>query len=193
MKKTLLILSVILSAVACKNKEEKTEETTSAPEAKTSAGYAYSEGFNQSINNVLTAYYNLKDAFVASDTAKVNETGAVLKTLLDSLKLDEVKTFDSLGFASIDGRAGDVAAEISGMLGEKELAKKRESFEMVSNAFYDMVRVIKPTGATIYYQYCPMAFNDKGAYWLSSADSIMNPYFGKKMLTCGEVKETLKY
>ena len=29
--------------------------------------------------------------------------------------------------------------------------------------------------------------------WLSSADSIMNPYFGKKMLTCGEVKETLKF
>jgi Cu(I)/Ag(I) efflux system membrane fusion protein len=79
------------------------------------------------------------------------------------------------------------------LLGEKELEKKRESFEMVSNAFYDMVRVVKPTGATIYYQYCPMAFNDKGAYWLSNADSIMNPYFGKKMLTCGEVKETLKY
>lgn len=193
MKKTLLILSVILSAVACKNKEDKTEETTAAPEAKTSAGYAYSETFNQSINSVLTAYYNLKDAFVASDTVKVNTAGAALKTLLDSLKLDEVKQFDSLGFASIDGRAGDVAAEINGMLGEKELEKKRESFEMVSNAFYDMVRVIKPTGATIYYQYCPMAFNDKGAYWLSNADSIMNPYFGKKMLTCGEVKETLKY
>jgi hypothetical protein len=192
MKKTLLILSVILSAVACKNKEDKTEETTT-PEPKAAAGYAYSETFNQSMNNVLNAYYSLKDAFVASDTVKVNTAGAALKTLLDSLKLDEVQKFDTLGFSSINGRAGDVAAELNGMLGEKELEKKRESFEMVSNAFYDMVRVIKPTGATIYYQYCPMAFNDKGAYWLSNADSIMNPYFGKKMLTCGEVKETLKY
>ncbi|TWI85068.1 Cu(I)/Ag(I) efflux system membrane fusion protein [Lacibacter cauensis] len=193
MKKTLLILSVVLLVVACKNKDEKSEETTAAPEQPKAAGYAYSETFNQSMTNVLNAYYNLKDAFVASDTAKVNTAAVALKGLLDSLKLDEVKQFDSLGFTSIDGRAGDVAAEISGMLGEKELEKKRESFEMVSNAFYDMVRVIKPTGATIYYQYCPMAFNDKGAYWLSSADSIMNPYFGKKMLTCGEVKETLKY
>ena len=194
MKKTLLILTVVLSAAACKNKEEKTEtsETAAATEVK-AAGYAYSEPFNQSMNNVLTAYYNLKDAFVASDTVKVNVAASALKGVLDSLKLDEVQQFDTLGFASINGRQGDVAAELNGLLGEKELEKKRESFEMVSNAFYDMVRVIKPTGATIYYQYCPMAFNDKGAYWLSSADSIMNPYFGKKMLTCGEVKETLKY
>jgi hypothetical protein len=193
MKKTLLILSVILLTVACKNKEDKTEETTTTPEPKTTTGYAYSETFNQSMNNVLNAYYSLKDAFVASDTAKVNASALQLKGLLDSLKLDEVQKFDTLGFSSINGRPGDVAAELSGLLGEKELEKKRESFEMVSNAFYDMVRVIKPTGATIYYQYCPMAFNDKGAYWLSNADSIMNPYFGKKMLTCGEVKETLKY
>lgn len=193
MKKTLLILSVILSAIACKNKEDKTEETTSTPEPKAATGYAYSETFNQSMNNVLNAYYSLKDAFVAGDTVKVNTAAAELKVLLDSFKLDEMQKFDTLGFSSINGRPGDVAAEISGLLGEKELEKKRESFEMVSNAFYDMVRVIKPTGATIYYQYCPMAFNDKGAYWLSNADSIMNPYFGKKMLTCGEVKETLKY
>ncbi|MEJ8819906.1 DUF3347 domain-containing protein [Lacibacter sp. H407] len=192
MKKTLLILSVILSAVACKNKEDKTTEPE-VTEPKAANGYAYTEPFNQSMNNVLNAYYNLKDAFVASDTVKINTEAVVLKNLLDSLKLDEVQQFDTLGFSSINGRPGDVAAEISGMLGEKELEKKRESFEMVSNAFYDMVRVIKPTGATIYYQYCPMAFNDKGAYWLSSADSIMNPYFGKKMLTCGEVKETLKF
>jgi len=192
MKKTLLILTVILSAVACKNKEDKTE-TTETTEPKAAPGYAYSEPFNQSMSNVLNAYYSLKDAFVASDTVKVNAEATVLKGLLDSLKLDEVQQFDTLGFASINGRPGDVAAELSGLLGEKELEKKRESFEMVSNAFYDMVRVIKPTGATIYYQYCPMAFNDKGAYWLSNADSIMNPYFGKKMLICGEVRETLKY
>jgi len=192
MKKTLLLLAVIFSAVACKNKEDKTEAPEAA-EPKAAAGYAYSEPFNQSMNNVLNAYYSLKDAFVASDTVKVNAAASALKGLLDSLKLDEVQKFDTLGFSSINGRPGDVAAELTGLLGEKELEKKRESFEMVSNAFYDMVRVVKPTGATIYYQYCPMAFNDKGAYWLSNADSIMNPYFGKKMLTCGEVKETLKY
>lgn len=191
MKNTVLILSVIILSVACKNKDEKTE--AAATETKTNAAYSYSEAFSQSVNNTLNTYYRLKDAFVASDTAQVNAAGKELKALLDSLKLDEVQKNDSLGFSSINGRQGDVSAEVTGMLGEKDIEKKRESFEMISNAFYDMLRVIKPAGTTIYYQYCPMAFDDKGAYWLSNADSIRNPYFGKKMLTCGETKETLKY
>jgi len=44
-------------------------------------------------------------------------------------------------------------------------------------------------GVKLYRQYCPMAFQNKGAYWLSSEKKIMNPYFGDKMLHCGVVKE----
>jgi Cu(I)/Ag(I) efflux system membrane fusion protein len=191
MKNTFFVLSFLLLLTACTNKEEK-KDSESGTTTKTTSN-SYSAAFNEAVNNTLNAYYNLKDAFVASDTAKANTAGIQLKLLLDSLKLDEMKTVDSIGYQSIVGRPGDVAAELTGMMGEKELEKKRESFEMISNAFYDMMRVIKPAGATIYYQYCPMAFNDKGAYWLSNKDSIRNPYFGKKMLTCGEVRETLKY
>jgi hypothetical protein len=36
-----------------------------------------------------------------------------------------------------------------------------------------------------------MAFDDKGAYWLSAESEIKNPYFGKKMLECGEVTDSL--
>jgi hypothetical protein len=191
MQKIFLMLIAATVFGSCKNEEEKKTETQ--PVNKVEGGIQYSEAFNQQVSGALNAYYQLKDAFVASDTVQVNKSASALKLLLDSLKLDEFRQKDSLGFASISGRTGDVSAEITGMLGEKDLEKKRESFEMISNAFYDMMRSIRPNSQTIYYQYCPMAFNDKGAYWLSNADSILNPYFGKKMLTCGEVKETLKY
>lgn len=49
------------------------------------------------------------------------------------------------------------------------------------------------TSTTLYKQYCPMALNDKGAYWLSAQSDIKNPYFGDAMLTCGEVQETLTF
>jgi Cu(I)/Ag(I) efflux system membrane fusion protein len=42
----------------------------------------------------------------------------------------------------------------------------------------------------VYKEYCPMAFDNKGAYWLSESEEIRNPYFGKSMLTCGEVTTT---
>ncbi len=41
-----------------------------------------------------------------------------------------------------------------------------------------------------YLAYCPMAFNDKGAYWLQIEEPISNPYFGASMLRCGEIRET---
>jgi Cu(I)/Ag(I) efflux system membrane fusion protein len=192
MKYFFALCLLTLTVVSCKNKDEK-KETTVTEEKNTSGGILYSETFITSFNNVLNAYYNLKDAFVKSDTIAVNAAGAQLKTLLDSLKLDEVQQKDTVAFSSISGRPGDASAEIAGMLAENDLEKKRESFEMISSAFYDLIRAVRPGGVTAYYQYCPMAFNDKGAYWLSNADSIRNPYFGKKMLTCGEVKETLKY
>ncbi len=44
----------------------------------------------------------------------------------------------------------------------------------------------------LYKQYCPMAFNNTGGYWLSDDKEIRNPYFGDKMLKCGMVKETLQ-
>jgi Cu(I)/Ag(I) efflux system membrane fusion protein len=36
-----------------------------------------------------------------------------------------------------------------------------------------------------------MAFDNKGAYWLSNTQEIYNPYFGEEMRFCGEVKEQL--
>jgi hypothetical protein len=47
-------------------------------------------------------------------------------------------------------------------------------------------------GTTAYYEFCPMAFNNSGAYWLSDNAVIRNPYFGDKMLTCGSVEEELR-
>jgi Cu(I)/Ag(I) efflux system membrane fusion protein len=46
---------------------------------------------------------------------------------------------------------------------------------------------------TVYYQYCPMANSDQGAYWLSEIKEIKNPYFGEEMLSCGETRETFEF
>jgi Cu(I)/Ag(I) efflux system membrane fusion protein len=42
----------------------------------------------------------------------------------------------------------------------------------------------------VFKNFCPMAFNDKGAFWLSEIKDIRYPHYGSAMLNCGEVKET---
>jgi hypothetical protein len=53
---------------------------------------------------------------------------------------------------------------------------------------YTLAKAAKLSPQPVYEQYCPM----KNAYWLSSEASIKNPYYGNEMLSCGEVKDTLK-
>ncbi len=68
---------------------------------------------------------------------------------------------------------------------------QREHFEMLSQDMYDLVKSFNE-GPTMYKDFCPMANDNKGAYWLSETKEIKNPYLGKKMPTCGEVKEEIK-
>jgi len=57
---------------------------------------------------------------------------------------------------------------------------------------FGMLKTVDLKHAGIYREYCPMAYNEKGATWLSDDPEIKNPYFGKKMLECGEVTDSLK-
>jgi Cu(I)/Ag(I) efflux system membrane fusion protein len=43
----------------------------------------------------------------------------------------------------------------------------------------------------VYIEFCPMADNDNGAYWLSKEEQILNPYFGDAMPKCGSVKQII--
>jgi Cu(I)/Ag(I) efflux system membrane fusion protein len=55
----------------------------------------------------------------------------------------------------------------------------------------DLTKALSPQDGTLYVQHCPMAFNNKGADWISREHDIRNPYFGASMLTCGDVTDTL--
>jgi membrane fusion protein, copper/silver efflux system len=75
----------------------------------------------------------------------------------------------------------------------KDIEIQREGFAAFNLALYQAIKEFGMNKITAYYQFCPMAFNSKGAYWLSESETIQNPYFGKKMLTCGDTRETLKF
>ena len=78
------------------------------------------------------------------------------------------------------------------ILSSQDIEIQRASFSQLTNALYSSVKAFSVEGIHAYYQFCPMAFDSKGAYWISREKEISNPYFGEQMLRCGETKETLK-
>ena len=61
----------------------------------------------------------------------------------------------------------------------------------LSKNMYELIKVVKPA-ETVYYQFCPMANDGKGANWLSKESGVKNPYYGSQMLSCGKTVETIK-
>jgi len=56
-----------------------------------------------------------------------------------------------------------------------------------------LINAVKTFGINqkVYVDYCPMVNNDEGAFWLSTEEGILNPYFGASMLRCGEVTDEI--
>ena len=51
----------------------------------------------------------------------------------------------------------------------------------------DLIALIG-TSQKVYVDFCPMAFDNTGADWISDVQEIKNPYFGDKMMKCGSIK-----
>lgn len=153
-----------------------------------------SAGFTQSYDTLLFAYYALKDALVASDASAADAAAAKLKMAADSIQLNELDS-DSTGLIreTATSYIGTINVSVDALLQEKDLEAKRKEFEIISDALWSLTRTVQYQGGTVYYQFCPMAFNNKGAYWLSNSNQIRNPYFGDKMLKCGSTQDSLSY
>ena len=171
----------------------KKEKQERAPKEKPLSMGENTGSFNQSFNNLLTAYFEVKDALVASDTLKANTAAAALVIAADSLKTDEIKDSSGVIKATAKDYAGTISGWAKGLIGEKGIEAKRGEFKMISESLWTLVRTVKYSGQKLYYQFCPMAFNDQGANWLSKESKIRNPYFGDAMPECGRNDDSLDY
>ncbi len=73
----------------------------------------------------------------------------------------------------------------------EKINELRKIFQQISDATITLASSFTPYNKTLFIQYCPMANDDTGAYWMSITNEIKNPYFGKAMLKCGETKKTI--
>ena len=76
--------------------------------------------------------------------------------------------------------------------GARDIAHARDLFYDLSRAMIELQESAgNPTPAPVYLAYCPMARDSDGASWLQATETIANPYFGKSMLRCGEIQNTI--
>ena len=134
---------------------------------------ASSNGKPNQSNGVVSSYMDLKDALVGSDMATAATAAGKLATEMEA--------------ANMDSKLVEAANTLKS---SADLKAQRMAFKTVTDGLIAALKE-KGTDQDIYVQFCPMAFNNTGANWLSLSQEVLNPYFGDMMLRCGKVQEKL--
>ena len=180
--KTAIPFAATLILSACGN--------NSNPENKAGAAHSHDHAAMEQVQTATTANPVLKNDklnavyqhYIHLTTALTNGDVAEAKIAANAIEA---------GSKSINGASG-IASSAEKIMAAPDMAAQRTSYSGMSKDIAELIKKEGLSGGELYVAFCPMALNDKGATWISGSKAIRNPYFGEKMLTCGEVKETIQ-
>jgi hypothetical protein len=167
MKSKLFLLAAVLFVWSCGQSGKQAEQKLDAGVQELKI-----ELSNEQLSSYLAFYFDLKNALVETDAEKAQ-----------ALAVDFAASFPS-EVASLNEAVSKIAAST-------DVEEQRKAFKPLSETLFAAALSREDKSATIYKQYCPMAFGNTGAYWLSMEKEILNPYFGDRMLRCGRVQEEI--
>ena len=147
--------------------------------------------FKQQLGNVVSQYLSLKDKLV-NDNSDIQSN---VKSLQQSLKKVDMSLVMEDAHNVWMEALKSMNKELKLLSKAVNIDEQRTIFLTISKSLADATQklgVEMKDSSTLYIQFCPMANDDKGGYWLSGEKEIKNPYFGSKMLKCGEVKQVIK-
>ena len=139
------------------------------------------------LNKVLNHYFDVKNALVATNSKNAALKASNFLKILAEVETAKMTTDQQNYFSKLAEQLKTNANQIAQTT---DVEAQRTEFENFSAAMYLLAKSFRNNNISVYKQFCPMAFNDKGAYWLSEKPDVLNPYFGNKMLRCGSVTET---
>lgn len=179
MKITNLSLIFFLGVLflSCKGEKENQSVEINTPEEVKKAEEQVADAADQDFIDGMTGkvwhnYLEIKMALTNDDPDKVQE---VAEGMADSFSPER---------AELKAIAEQLAEA-------DDIERQRELFSAFTDKAGPMFEEAL-SGGTIYKKFCPMAFNNRGAYWYADVEEINNPYFGDKMPKCGSVEKTIK-
>lgn len=145
--------------------------------------------FREQITILANVYFEVKNALVEDNGEAAQAAAKKLEGVLEKVNMGLLKGPAHDQWMPLSGQLSEAGAHISRA---DDIEVQREHFQLLSETVLEMTESFGLEIDKVYKQYCPMAFDDKGANWLSESDDILNPYFGDMMLRCGEVLETYR-
>ena len=144
--------------------------------------------FQEQLKTVFDKYIILKDALIKGDSKTSTQASSMM---LKNLAEVDMKLLKGDAHNSWMQLSTDLKTHTRSLNSTADIKTQRNHFKPLSSS---LILAVEKFGVNmqVYSQFCPMADNNTGGYWLSLEDKVLNPYFGDAMLKCGEVTKTIK-
>ena len=188
MKKSIYAIAfAVLFLSACKN-DQKQAESNDVQSKEMQEGNNMDADTQKSglTTAIIDGYLVLKNALVNEDSKKAAEGGKMMLAAFSNFDMAKLTDSQHKKYMEI----AESAKEHTEHIVKNPIEHQREHFEALSIDINDLIALVG-TEKTLYQDFCPMASNNKGAIWLSETEEINNPYFGSKMLKCGNVQKQI--
>ncbi|WP_316815753.1 DUF3347 domain-containing protein [Pedobacter nyackensis] len=183
-----LSFSVLLLA-ACSENSQKDQSKVQMSSMDTSNTMAVNSKKRSSTTSLINSYLKLKNALATDNDKGAAAAGNEMVIGFTNFDSKSLNSEQGKVYMDVQEAAKEHAEHISSNIGN--LAHQREHFDMLSVDMYDLIKALG-TSLPLYVDHCPMYNNNKGAIWLSEMKEIKNPYLGKAMPNCGNVKEKVE-
>lgn len=142
------------------------------------------ETTGKTLEQLYTSYFEVQRALAADKVPPASAAQTLHSSALQLQKTAEMPT-------SAMELLGDVAKH-SEHLHHLDLAGTRKQFKPISHAVVALATQVRSAEATTTFThfFCPMV-KGGGGDWLQADGQLLNPYFGSKMLRCGEKVQQL--
>ena len=145
--------------------------------------------FQEQLKVIFNDYFNLKDALVKEDSKSTS--GSATSLLNDLRKVDMKLLSDKSAHTHWMLLEKEIKSSTTSISKTSNIKAQRDHFKHLSLNLINAVQIFG-VGQKVFVEFCPMADNNKGGFWLSNEEKVINPYFGEAMLTCGEVKQVIE-
>jgi len=147
--------------------------------------------FKQQLGGVVSSYLLLKDKLTKDNASIKSDVEAIQKALkrVDMTLL--LGDAHNVWMKSLN----EMNKDLKSLSKAVNIEEQRNQFLTLSQSLSDVTQklgVKMKNDQPLYLEFCPMANENNGGYWLSTEKKIKNPYFGAKMLKCGKVKQEIK-
>ncbi len=169
-----------------KGRTAEKESTPDTPMQLTDSTDAFSAALTVS----LQAYYKLTGPLAKDDSSQVAASAEAFEKAVLELPVKQMKADSNLIKLATTLQQNMLKAAAN-MRSSPTMTEQRKQLQVVSDLLFDLLRTTQYKGATVYQQFCPMAFDNAGANWLSDGPAISNPYMGQSMPACGSVIDSI--